>query len=346
MEGFRGEKIIFEGKRAVGVKGIWTSRGQNRLPGGEGAYERKVLIKANKAVIVASGALMTPILLKNSGLTNPHIGSHLKLHPCGRLGAVFKERTSPWDGSIMTSVVTDLENQDGAYHGVKLEAITMLPGWFLPSCLNWNDGLSYKEQCAKMGHMTGYIALCRESGEGRVYVDADEPGRCRIAYEVSRKDHQHIVNGLEALAKINYIMGAQEIFAGGLPNVPSFHRSPTADSPSSPEDTHGINDPAFQHWLDTYIRPVAYSGAYLADTTFGSAHQMGSARMGTNPRSSAVDPKGRPWGYEGLYVVDNSVFPAASGVNPMITSMGTARGLARGIVRDLVPGAGVAAAKI
>lgn len=39
--------------------------------------------------------------------------------------------------------------------------------------------------------------------------------------------------------------------------------------------------------------------------------------MGTNPRKSVVDPRGRVWGTDNLYVADASIFPSSSGVNPM-----------------------------
>ena len=46
---------------------------------------------------------------------------------------------------------------------------------------------------------------------------------------------------------------------------------------------------------------------------------MGSARMGDDPKSSAVDPQGQAWDVAGLWLCDASVFPTASGVNPMVT---------------------------
>ena len=58
---------------------------------------------------------------------------------------------------------------------------------------------------------------------------------------------------------------------------------------------------------DAGIRPMG--------TLIGSAHQMGSNRMGVSPKSSAVDPRGRVWGTQGLYVADASVFPTSSGVS-------------------------------
>jgi hypothetical protein len=41
--------------------------------------------------------------------------------------------------------------------------------------------------------------------------------------------------------------------------------------------------------------------------------------MGVDPRSSVVDEAGHSWEMEGLFLGDASVFPTATGTNPMIT---------------------------
>jgi choline dehydrogenase-like flavoprotein len=41
------------------------------------------------------------------------------------------------------------------------------------------------------------------------------------------------------------------------------------------------------------------------------------------------------WGTEGLYVADASVFPSASGVNPMVTNMAIADWISRGVAEGL-----------
>jgi choline dehydrogenase-like flavoprotein len=46
--------------------------------------------------------------------------------------------------------------------------------------------------------------------------------------------------------------------------------------------------------------------------------------MGANVYDSVVDPSGRVWGYDNLLVADASLFPQASGVNPMLTIMAMA----------------------
>ena len=72
-----------------------------------------------------------------------------------------------------------------------------------------------------------------------------------------------------------------------------------------------------------------------------SAHQMGTARMGADPRDHACDPQGRvrrgPGDdrvVAGLYVADGSLFPTAIGVNPMITIMALARRVARTVLAE------------
>jgi choline dehydrogenase-like flavoprotein len=65
-----------------------------------------------------------------------------------------------------------------------------------------------------------------------------------------------------------------------------------------------------------------------------SAHQMGTARAGREPRTSACDPWGRVRGARDLYVADSSLFPTSAGVNPMVTVMALAARVARTIHED------------
>ena len=67
---------------------------------------------------------------------------------------------------------------------------------------------------------------------------------------------------------------------------------------------------------------------------------MGSARAGTDPRAHPSDPHGRVRADDtgtlvaGLYVGDASLFPSASGINPMLTVMALAERTARAVLAD------------
>ena len=313
IEGFKAEKVLFDTvnskKVAIGVQGLWHSRDSEGGVTSKGSITRTVIIKA-KRVVVSCGSLQSPLLLLRSDLTNPQIGRNLHLHPATHMFAVFDERMNPWEGGILTTVIDDLEDLDGHGHGAKIEASTMNPGNSL-TLIPWTSGLDFKNYASNFKNMACGFSLCRDRDTGRVWADSE--GRCRIAYTPSPFDRRSNLEGLLALAKIFYVAGAKEIISsvGGLP---SFIRQ---ENDSTSSDGPSINDPEFQDWLAQMRKKGMPSPA----ATFATAHQMGSCRMGSSERTSVVDPTGAVWGVENLYIADASVFPSASGVNPMVSNM-------------------------
>jgi choline dehydrogenase-like flavoprotein len=65
------------------------------------------------------------------------------------------------------------------------------------------------------------------------------------------------------------------------------------------------------------------AGAYqtmIAPRTRGTGwHQLGTAKMGTDPATSVVDPWGRTHDVPNLYVFDGSTWPTSAGMNPTAT---------------------------
>jgi choline dehydrogenase-like flavoprotein len=56
----------------------------------------------------------------------------------------------------------------------------------------------------------------------------------------------------------------------------------------------------------------------------GVAHQAGTCRFGTDPRTSVLDPNCKAHELDNLYVVDTSFFPSIGAVNPGLTAMANA----------------------
>jgi choline dehydrogenase-like flavoprotein len=54
------------------------------------------------------------------------------------------------------------------------------------------------------------------------------------------------------------------------------------------------------------------------------AHQAGTCRFGSDPRSSVLNPDCRAHELDNLYVVDTSFFPSIGAVNPALTAMANA----------------------
>ena len=74
--------------------------------------------------------------------------------------------------------------------------------------------------------------------------------------------------------------------------------------------------------LEGAVRILEAAGArriVTSEPSLFSFHQMGTARMGGTPESSACDWEGALWENRDVVVCDGSGFPTASGVNPMVT---------------------------
>ena len=56
----------------------------------------------------------------------------------------------------------------------------------------------------------------------------------------------------------------------------------------------------------------------------GTAHQAGTVRFGTDPRTSALDVNCKAHDLDNLYVVDASFFVSIAAVNPSLTIMANA----------------------
>lgn len=158
-------------------------------------------------------------------------------------------------------------------------------------------------------------------------------GTPRIDYTPSDFDREHTLDGVEALTKICYVTGATEI----QPHYPGLEPFIKPASQQGEEGADGrVGDPEFtDKAFATWLKRVRQVGNSAPVAMWTSAHQMGTCRMGKSEEDGVVDERGRVWGREGLYVADASVFPSASGVNPMITVLAIADWISRGIVKDL-----------
>ncbi|UKZ54968.1 hypothetical protein TrVGV298_008783 [Trichoderma virens] len=326
MEGFTVDKVLFDddGTTATGVEGSWLARDDEDV---EGRTQRKVVIKAKK-VIVSAGTFWSPVILMKSGIQNPQLGQNLHLHPVNCLMVVHRQETRPWEGGIITSWSGEFENLDGKGHGTKLEPLCMVP-YMAFAMQHWTGGLDTKLTTMKYRHLSSFISLARDRDSGRVFVDP-ETGGPRIEYTTSDFDRENNLEGIIGLAKIAYVGGATEIRAH-YPGVPPFLPNAAEQEKHVQDEDPEFTDAAFGKWLQ-HLRTMSNKPPL---TAFGSAHQMGTCRMSATKESGVVDQKGSVWGTKNLYVADSSVFPSASGVNPMVTVMSIADWISRGVSKEL-----------
>jgi choline dehydrogenase-like flavoprotein len=70
------------------------------------------------------------------------------------------------------------------------------------------------------------------------------------------------------------------------------------------------------------LENYSYRGGRLGISAV--AHQNGTARFGTDPRTSALDLNCRMHDLDNLYVADSSFFVSSSAVNPTLTIIANA----------------------
>jgi choline dehydrogenase-like flavoprotein len=133
-----------------------------------------------------------------------------------------------------------------------------------------------------------------------------------------------MVEGIVSAAKVLLAAGASEFFSNQF-EIPPFIR-PTGLT---------YEEVLVSREFNNYVKLVRATGVKAGKTAVFSAHQMGSCRMSSTPKQGAVSEIGKVYGTDKLFVADASVFPTASGVNPMITTYSMAYSIAQGIKKDL-----------
>ena len=224
-----------------------------------------------------------------------HLGRNLVVHPGAGTSALFDEDLSAWRGT-MQSYYVDEHLDDG----VLLEATFPPPGlgYSAGSLPGWGRD---KDLFRMYPRVASIGSICSDAGNGRVRPMGKSGTLVR--YSLSERDAHRVVDGIARAAELFFAAGAKTVYPM-LPGLPSI---------SSPKDVDRIRN---GKWKRSELHVSAY-------------HPMGTARMGTDSFSSVVNPWGMVWDVPGLWVLDASILPSSTHVNPQITIMAlAARGAA------------------
>jgi choline dehydrogenase-like flavoprotein len=307
----RAARVLTEDGRAAGVEAVYQPVGPDGMPSGEGA---RVTVRAPR-VVVACGSLESPALLRRSRIGGPAVGDHLRVHPSSVVGALYGSDQEAWWGAPQSGLCDEFADTGDGY-GFLIEAGQYAPG-LVGSATPWISAADHKERMENFRFTGNFISLTRDRGHGRVDVDAD--GEPVPSYPITDAvDLENLRRGVDAQVRLHEAAGAVQItpLAGG---APTWRRG---------ED------------LDAFIRSVTKLPFRAGGYKLFSAHQMGSCRMGEDPKSSVADPRGELHDAKGVWIGDGSAFPTSSGTNPMISIMALAHRTAEAIADDA--GAGVA----
>lgn len=307
-------RVLMERGAAAGVEAIHRP---------EGAERARRLTVRSRQVVIAAGALRTPVILERSGLRHPAIGRHLRLHPVPVAAGRFVEPIEMWR---WTTQAARSEHRAHPGEDVRDYVIESAPGHpgLVALAFPWEGTDAFAALLERVRWFAPLIAITRDSGEGRVRLT--RAGRARVDYDLAAGDVVTMRHALVRMARIARAAGAHEIVALGTP--PAWH--------GRDGFPRGGEERAFRSFEEQLGR---FDFAPNRATVF-SAHQMGTARAGADRRDHVCDPRGRVRAgavsrdevVRGLYVGDGSLFPTGIAVNPMLTVMALARRVARTVL--------------
>jgi choline dehydrogenase-like flavoprotein len=256
-----------------------------------------------RAVVLAAGAVFTPVLLLRQKLANSsgQVGRNLVIHPAVGTTARFDEDLRAWRGVMQNHHVDELIRD-----GILLEATFPPPGLGYSAGSLPGAGREQKELFAQYPHMAAAGSVISDDGVGRVRPLG---GGALIRYDLTETDAAKIVRGIALAARIFFAAGARRVY----PMLPGL------SAIDSPDDVARIES---GRWKPGELKVSAY-------------HPMGTCRMGADPHTSVVDDFGQTHDVPGLWVLDASVMPASTVVNPQITVMALASRGARRLAATL-----------
>jgi len=271
----------------VRIRRIHTAR-DGRVSGVEGDGVR---VQAPR-VVLAAGAIHTPVLLARNRLGRGPLGDNLSIHPATAARARFDEEVRLWDGVPQSYYVDALAGE-----GIMLEGIAGPPDYLAMAIPK--HGREHRDLMLDARRLAQFGVMVHDTGRGRV---RNLLGRPLIRYDLAPADARRFQRGFELLARIWFAAGAREVV------VPIAGVPPLRDGDTTPLRA-------------AHVRP--------RDLTLMAFHPLGTARASADPARGVLDADLQVRGTSGLYVADGAAVPTSLGVNPQITIMALAARLAQ-----------------
>ncbi|MCB9674636.1 MAG: GMC family oxidoreductase [Alphaproteobacteria bacterium] len=237
--------------------------------------------------VISGGPVGSPLFLLANGLAeNTHCGQHLVVHPTVAALARFPQEIRPWSGVTQGYYVDCWEK------GFLLQTFTVTPDNYYIA-LQTGMGEETMRIMKDLAHLASAGALVHdEDSAGRVQHTPVGPD---LSYFLGDGDKKRLIDGMRLTAEVFFAAGATRVHPGRV-GLTAIER---------PEDIEASLP---------YDMPASHLFLY-------ASHPMGTCRMGADPETSVVDPRGRVWGWSNLSVADASIFPTSLGVNPQVTTM-------------------------
>jgi choline dehydrogenase-like flavoprotein len=247
-------------------------------------------------VIVACGAIHTPLLLRRQGLggASGALGRNLAIHPATAVRAIFDEEIEMWRGVPQSYYVDEFADE-----GLMFEGAAGPPDYMamaLPGL-----GARHRELMEEIARVSQFGVMVSDTSRGRVREIPTRPPRPQVRYDLNAHDAATFKRGIELLTDLYWAAGARAVLvpAAGVPLL-----------------------------RDGDSAPLRRARVRARDLELMAFHPLGTARAGADPSRAVLDGDLAVHGVRGVYVADGSAVPSSLGVNPQITIMALATRLA------------------
>lgn len=297
--GAHAEWVLVEAGRAVGVE-VSATRAVH-----PGLRPPRFVVRA-KAVVVAGGTLMTPVLLQSDVATrralarSGALGQNMTIHPAIGLRAVMPYQLNSFSGVPQGYAVEEFHDE-----GMLMES-AFLPPEQTAGAITL-VGKPFMELMAAYDRQSCFGFLVEDKGNGSVRPGPG--GRPLIHYNLADRDVARLQRGASLVSRMFLAAGAERVLTG-------VAALPVLTSHQEIDRLSGMRLRARDFELTAY-------------------HPLGTVRMGLDSHHSVVGTDLQAHDLPGLYVCDGSVLPTSPAVNPQVTIMALAMRASRRLAERL-----------
>jgi choline dehydrogenase-like flavoprotein len=270
-------RVLIRNGRAAGVEAL--VRDPNT-----GALVSEMHVDA-QVVVVAGGAIQTPVLLQRSQVPDysGQLGKNLACQPFTQVLGTFPEEMRGFRGALVGVVVDEFFDSDGYLFmsGLAEPEQLMVQG----SQLAGKDHIDYM---LSYDHMAGLNAFVIDSGHGSVtWSGGLDEGKKEIHWNPSREEFANIKRATALAARLMFAGGAKRVY------LPTFQPL--------------FCDSVFQ--LDQTLEKVDYGINGLYSFRINAFSPQGTCRMALDRADGVTSEDGEVHDVPGLFVADASLFP-------------------------------------
>ncbi|MDQ8038497.1 MAG: GMC family oxidoreductase [Pedobacter sp.] len=275
--------------RASGVEG--------RIIDPDTKQEVARFVAEGQIVILAAGAVQTPLILQKSGVggLSEVVGRNLSVHPSVTVLGKFPEPVYGWRGALTGVQVNQFHKEE---HGHVLMVSGLAAPVQLISQGEMGEGDAHVRFMENYKYYSALNVFVHDHGQGFVHWVGDPyTGEKRIEWNLSREEFDQFKLALKSAGRIMFAAGAEKV------HLPAYNLTSANN--------------VFE--LDKAVDKIEYGSLGLFTLRMLGYEPQGTCRMGKDPFSSVVNPWGESHEVKGLFITDASILPSETTVHAHMT---------------------------